>query len=120
MSKKDIFEDLFVLEMTNNHQGNLERGLEIVKEHSRIVRFNNVRAAIKVQFRNLETFIHKNFQLQMNQLKRIENRASGNQKQLHLDIIRLVQRKGGYCFFIQWTLGQMSDRLSLGLALLRS
>ncbi len=44
-----IFEDLFVLEMANNHYGKLERGLQIVREYSRIVRFNNVRAAIKVQ-----------------------------------------------------------------------
>ena len=47
MDNRDIFEDLFVLEMTNNHQGNLERGLQVIREHSRVVRFNNVRAAIK-------------------------------------------------------------------------
>lgn len=56
-----IFEDLFVLEMTNNHLGKLERGLEIVKVYSRLARFNNVRAAIKLQFRELETFVHKDF-----------------------------------------------------------
>jgi len=59
--KRDIFEDLFVLEMTNNHLGNLERGLKIVEQHARIVRFNNVRAAIKLQFRDVDTFIHKDF-----------------------------------------------------------
>ena len=58
---RDIFENLFVLEMTNNHQGRLDRGLSIVREHSRIARFNNVRAAIKVQFRDVESFIHKDF-----------------------------------------------------------
>lgn len=56
-----IFEDLFVLEMANNHYGKLERGLKIIKEYSRIVRFNNVRAAIKVQLRDVESFIHKDF-----------------------------------------------------------
>ncbi len=61
MDIRDIFEDLFVLEMTNNHQGKLERGIQIIHEHSRIVRFNNVRAAIKLQFRNLESFVHKDF-----------------------------------------------------------
>jgi len=61
MDVRDIFEDLFVLEMTNNHQGKLERGIQIVREHSRVVRFNNVRAAIKLQFRNVETFVHKDF-----------------------------------------------------------
>jgi len=58
---RDIFQDLFVLEMTNNHLGSLERGLQIIHDHARIVRFNNVRAAIKLQFRNLDTFVHKDF-----------------------------------------------------------
>jgi N-acetylneuraminate synthase len=61
MNASDIFEDLFVLEMTNNHQGKLERGLQIVREHSRVVRFNNVRAAIKLQFRDVDDFVHKDF-----------------------------------------------------------
>ena len=57
----NIFDDLFVLEMASNHQGNLERGLSIVDQYSKIVRFNNVRAAIKLQFRDLENFVHKDF-----------------------------------------------------------
>ena len=61
MDVRDIFEDLLVLEMTNNHQGKLERGIQIIHEHSRVVRFNNVRAAIKLQFRDLESFVHKDF-----------------------------------------------------------
>jgi len=59
--KRDIFENLFVLEMTNNHQGSLDRALQIVHEHSRVVRFNNIRAAVKLQFRDVDTFIHKDF-----------------------------------------------------------
>lgn len=61
MDVRDIFEDLFVLEMTNNHQGKLDRGIQIVREHSRVVRFNNVRAAIKLQFRDIDSFVHKEF-----------------------------------------------------------
>jgi N-acetylneuraminate synthase len=58
---RDIFEDLFVLEMTNNHLGSLERALKITEQHARIVRFNNVRAAIKLQFRDVDSFVHKDF-----------------------------------------------------------
>lgn len=58
---RDIFEDLFVLEIANNHWGNIERGLRIVTDYGRIVRFNNVRAAIKLQFRDVDNFIHKDF-----------------------------------------------------------
>ena len=61
MIDRDIFEDLFVLEMANNHWGSLERGLKIVTAFSQIVRFNNVRAAIKLQLRSVDTFIHKDF-----------------------------------------------------------
>jgi sialic acid synthase SpsE len=58
---KDIFEDLFVLEMANNHLGNVERGLKIINEFAQVARFNNIRATIKLQFRSVDTFIHKEF-----------------------------------------------------------
>lgn len=58
---RDIFEDLFVLEMANNHGGSVERGLKIIQVYGRIVRFNNIRAAIKFQLRDIEGFIHKDW-----------------------------------------------------------
>ncbi len=59
--KADIFEDLFVLEMANNHLGNLDRGLAIIDKFSKIVRFNGVLAAIKIQLRDVNTLIHENY-----------------------------------------------------------
>lgn len=59
--KQDIFNELFVLELANNHWGSLTRGLKIITDYSRIVRFNNIRAAIKLQFRDIDSFIHKDF-----------------------------------------------------------
>lgn len=61
MIDKDIFEELFVLEMANNHLGSLERGLKIIAEFAQVVRFNNVRATIKLQFRDVDSFIHRDF-----------------------------------------------------------
>jgi len=61
MIDRDIFEELFVLEMANNHWGRLERGLKIINTYAQVVRFNNIRAAIKLQFRDVDTFIHKDF-----------------------------------------------------------
>ena len=61
MIDKDIFEELFVLELANNHLGSLERGLKIVAEFAQVVRFNNIRATIKLQFRDVDSFIHKDF-----------------------------------------------------------
>jgi len=61
MIDRDIFEELFVLEMANNHWGSLERGLKIVGTFAQVVRFNNIRAAIKLQFRDVDSFVHKEF-----------------------------------------------------------
>lgn len=59
--QRDFFEELFVLEMANNHLGKVERGLKIIDAFSKIVRFNNIRATIKLQFRDVDNFIHKDF-----------------------------------------------------------
>ncbi len=56
---REPFEDLFVLEIANNHWGKVEHGLNIIEEFGQVVRFNNVRAALKLQFRDPATFIHK-------------------------------------------------------------
>ncbi len=58
---RDLFENLFVLELANNHWGNLERGLRIVRDYGAVVRHNNVKAAIKLQFRDVDRFIHPEF-----------------------------------------------------------
>lgn len=58
---RDIFEELFVLEIANNHLGDLERGLKIISAYGQVVRFNNVRAAIKLQLRDVDRFIHRDF-----------------------------------------------------------
>jgi N-acetylneuraminate synthase len=57
----DIFENLFVLELANNHWGKLERGLKIISDFARVVRFNDIHAAIKLQFRDVDCFIHRDF-----------------------------------------------------------
>jgi sialic acid synthase SpsE len=61
IAKNNIFEDLFVLEIANNHWGSVDRGKQIIKEYSRVIRHNNVKAAIKFQFRDVDTFIHPDF-----------------------------------------------------------
>lgn len=58
---ESIFDNLFVLELANNHWGKLERGLKIIRDFARVVKFNNVHAAIKLQFRDVDSFIHPDF-----------------------------------------------------------
>ena len=61
MINGDIFENLFVLEAANNHWGDLERGKKIIQDFATIVRYNNVKAAIKFQFRDVDNFVHEDF-----------------------------------------------------------
>lgn len=61
MSKHTIFEHLFVLELANNHWGKLDRGLKIINDYASIVRYNDVKAALKLQFRDVDRFIHPEF-----------------------------------------------------------
>ena len=91
---RDIFEDLFVLEMANNHWGDLSRGARIITDYSKIVRFNNVRAAIKLQFRDVDNFIHKDF-LKRDDIRYIKKTL--DTKMSKEDLWKLVDltRKGG-------------------------
>ncbi len=61
MLNRNAFDELFVLELANNHWGRLDRAMNMITTYSRIVRFNNVRAAIKLQFRDVDSFIHKDY-----------------------------------------------------------
>jgi len=52
------FNDLFIFEMANNHQGDVDHGLAIIKAMGKIAHDNDINAAVKLQYRNLDTFIH--------------------------------------------------------------
>ena len=58
---KELFENLFVLELANNHWGKVDRGLKIIRDFGTIVRYNNIKASIKLQFRDVNNFIHPDF-----------------------------------------------------------
>jgi sialic acid synthase SpsE/quercetin dioxygenase-like cupin family protein len=57
----ELFNDLVIFEMANSHQGQVSHGLNIINEIDRIVSSFNLKAAVKFQFRDLDTFIHKDF-----------------------------------------------------------
>jgi sialic acid synthase SpsE len=58
---RNFFKDLFVLEMANNHWGDVERGKRIIAEFAQVARFSGTRAAMKFQFRDVDTFIHRDW-----------------------------------------------------------
>ncbi len=61
MQKFD-FKDLFIYDLANNHQGDKEHAINIISEVGKVTRELGVKAALKFQFRQLDTFIHPDFQ----------------------------------------------------------
>jgi N-acetylneuraminate synthase len=55
------FDDLFIYDLANNHQGDPAHAAAIIAEMGRVTREAGVRAALKFQFRQLDTFIHPDF-----------------------------------------------------------
>lgn len=58
MSKSKLFENLYIFEMANNHQGSVEHGLRIIEAVAKIARRHRIKAGVKLQFRDLDSFIH--------------------------------------------------------------
>ena len=56
-----FFQDLFVFEMANNHQGSIKHGLTITKEMGKIARKHGIKAGVKLQYRDIDTLIHPDY-----------------------------------------------------------
>ncbi len=75
-------EPLFVFEMANNHMGSLEHGLRIIREIHQVCKDYPYKFGFKLQYRNLDTFIHPDFKNRMDikYIKRFsETRLEENQ-----------------------------------------
>ena len=57
--KNNIYNELMVLDIANNHFGDVNHAKKIVDNFSKVIKKYNLNAAFKFQFRDLETFIHK-------------------------------------------------------------
>lgn len=55
-----MFEELFIFEMANNHQGNVQTGISIINAVRNVTRKYHIHAAIKFQFRD-PSIIHPDF-----------------------------------------------------------
>jgi len=53
-----IPENLFTLELANNHMGDLNHGIHVVKEFGKVCKKYPFNFAFKLQYRQLDTFIH--------------------------------------------------------------
>ena len=54
-------DDLFIFEIANNHQGSVAHGKRIIDAVGDIAARHGIRAAVKFQYRDLDTFIHPDF-----------------------------------------------------------
>lgn len=55
-------ENLVVLEIANNHMGDVQHGINLIKEYSKVCKkYPYFNYAFKLQYRQLDTFIHKDF-----------------------------------------------------------
>ncbi len=55
------FDDLFIFEMANNHQGDVAHGVKIINAMGEVAKKYNINAAVKLQYRQLDTFIHPDY-----------------------------------------------------------
>lgn len=56
-----LFDNLFIFEMANNHQGDVNHGLAIIRAMGEIKRKYDINAGVKFQYRQLDTFIHPDY-----------------------------------------------------------
>jgi sialic acid synthase SpsE/D-lyxose ketol-isomerase len=88
---KSIPVPLFVLEMANNHMGDVDHGIGIIRAMGEVIRKFPFHFAFKLQYRDLDTFIHpaKRGREDIKYVKRFsETRLSANQFQRLVDDMR--------------------------------
>ncbi|MCM8797682.1 MAG: N-acetylneuraminate synthase family protein, partial [Candidatus Omnitrophica bacterium] len=56
-----LFDKLFIFEIANNHMGSVAHGLKIIREVGQVSTEFDFKFAFKLQYRNLNTFIHPDF-----------------------------------------------------------
>ncbi len=93
MTNNKVFHNLFILEMANNHMGDVEHGLRIIREFHEAGKGFDFKFAFKLQYRDLDTFIHPDFKgrKDIKYVKRFEETrlAETDQKRLKDEMVKL-------------------------------
>ncbi len=94
MQKPFNFEGLFIYDLANNHQGDVTHAAQIIHELGRVSAAATVRGALKLQFRNLDTFIHPDFQKRsdLKYVKRFNETRLGPPQ--FTELVRLARESG--------------------------
>jgi sialic acid synthase SpsE/mannose-6-phosphate isomerase-like protein (cupin superfamily) len=84
---------LYVFEMANNHQGSVEHAKKIIDQFSSVAKECGINAAVKLQFRQLDSFVHKDFkESDLKFVKRFNSTRLS--KDEFREIIRYIREKG--------------------------
>lgn len=90
------FEDIYIFDLANNHNGDVEHGLKIIRE---VAKYKNqfIRLGIKLQLRDLKSIIHpdKKIQEQNPYLKRFQETALS--KNGIATLIKEIKKLGMIC-----------------------
>ena len=87
---------LFVLEMANNHMGDINHGIHVIQEFGKVCKKYPFNFAFKLQYRQLDTFIHPDMKerLDVPYIKRFsETRLT---RQDHDRLVEEIQNQGFY------------------------
>ncbi|HNB01649.1 MAG TPA: hypothetical protein PLK61_07580 [Nitrosomonas sp.] len=71
----ELFDRLYIFEMANNHEGSVAHGLKIIDVVANLAKKHQIKAAVKLQLRELETFIHPDYKQRedIKHIKRFES-----------------------------------------------
>ncbi|WP_415295248.1 N-acetylneuraminate synthase family protein [Candidatus Pelagibacter sp. Uisw_113] len=58
-TSNSFFDNLFILDLANNHFGDIAHAKKVIDSFGQIIKKNKIKAAVKFQFRDLDTFVHK-------------------------------------------------------------
>ena len=83
---------LFIFELANNHNGSKKNALKLIDDAKSISRFHNIEFGFKLQFRDLNTFLHKKSKSTGNKhVKRFIDTKL--EKKDYLDICKYIKKK---------------------------
>lgn len=91
MARDFDFENLFIFDLANNHMGDMAHAERVIREVAEVAHAAGVRAALKFQFRQLDSFIHPDFKdrMDLKYVKRFsETRLEMDQFARLADIVR--------------------------------
>lgn len=111
---KTLTQPLFVLEMANNHMGDIDHGLRVIREFGAVCRgYPEFSFAFKLQYRDLDTFIHPAMQGR-DDIKYIKRFSETRLSRAQFDTLVAEMRAQGFLVmatpFDEVSVGQIEDQ----------